>query len=204
LRLSAVARCRATWSLLNDISRRAVEVAEQSADGGVSRDVLRGIRDEFRATDADQTVEMIRGVRYRPDFGGSAADEEADWAATVGMSQSENAATWSKLQTTGRDFTSMEFVEVLDAELSARRQLHQDVLGPFPFRPVTVDPSWLTSTVVALDRQMYESRDFGAMPILADALQDAGCENEDLLNHCRSESVHVRGCWVLDLVLGKD
>ena len=51
---------------------------------------------------------------------------------------------------------------------------------------------------------MYESRDFGAMPILADALQDAGCDNDDMLNHCRDEQqAHVRGCWVVDLVLGK-
>jgi hypothetical protein len=73
-----------------------------------------------------------------------------------------------------------------------------------PFRPVAFDPNWRTSTAVALARGMYESRDFGAMPILADALQDAGCENADILNHCRdAKHVHVRGCWVVDLVLGK-
>ena len=59
-------------------------------------------------------------------------------------------------------------------------------------------------TAVALARQMYESRDFSAMPILADALQDAGCDNEDILSHCRSDGPHVRGCWVVDLVLGKE
>ena len=73
------------------------------------------------------------------------------------------------------------------------------------FRPVTADPSWRTPTVVALASQMYESRDFGAMPILADAFQDAGCDNTDILDHCRDEKqVHVRGCWVVDLVLGKE
>ncbi|MBP3958607.1 hypothetical protein J8F10_25440 [Gemmata sp. G18] len=51
---------------------------------------------------------------------------------------------------------------------------------------------------------MYESRDFSAMPILADALQDAGCDNADILSHCRDTSLtHVRGCWVVDLALGK-
>ncbi|MDY3556283.1 hypothetical protein R5W24_005446 [Gemmata sp. JC717] len=51
---------------------------------------------------------------------------------------------------------------------------------------------------------MYESRDFSAMPILADALQDAGCEDGAVLDHCRDpHGVHVRGCWVVDLVLGK-
>ncbi|AMV24453.1 hypothetical protein VT84_08650 [Gemmata sp. SH-PL17] len=64
-------------------------------------------------------------------------------------------------------------------------------------------PSWQTSTAVALASQMYESRDFGAMPILADALQDAGCDNADVLVHCRGSGPHVRGCWVVDLLLGK-
>ena len=59
------------------------------------------------------------------------------------------------------------------------------------FRPVTFAPEWRTDTAVALARQMYESRDFSAMPILADALQDAGCDNDDVLNHCRGEGPHV-------------
>jgi len=54
-----------------------------------------------------------------------------------------------------------------------------------PFSPITCDPAWCTFTVIALVRQMYESRDFSTMPVLADALQDAGCDNDDVLNHCR-------------------
>jgi hypothetical protein len=50
---------------------------------------------------------------------------------------------------------------------------------------------------------MYDSRDFAAMPILADALQDAGCDHADILAHCRGDGPHVRGCWVVDLALGK-
>ena len=74
---------------------------------------------------------------------------------------------------------------------------------PFPFRPVALDPAWLTSTVVALAQGIYGERAFDRMPILADALQDAGCENADVLDHCRDpQQVHVRGCWVVDLVLG--
>lgn len=67
----------------------------------------------------------------------------------------------------------------------------------------TYPSSWRTSTVVELARQTYESRDFAPMPILGDALQDAGCDNEDILAHCRGAGPHVRGCWVADLVLGK-
>ncbi|MCE9566408.1 MAG: hypothetical protein K8U57_30660 [Planctomycetes bacterium] len=74
-----------------------------------------------------------------------------------------------------------------------------------PFRPVVFSPEWQTSTAVAIAQGMYESRDFSAMPILADALQDAGCDNDDILTHCRNaNATHVRGCWVVDLVLGKE
>jgi hypothetical protein len=73
-----------------------------------------------------------------------------------------------------------------------------------PYRPVAFAPEWRTDTAVSLARAMYESRDFGAMPILADALQDASCESDDVLSHCRdANATHVRGCWVVDRVLGK-
>ncbi len=81
--------------------------------------------------------------------------------------------------------------------------LLRDIFGN-PFRPVAFDPAWRSDTAVSLAKHIYESRDFSAMPILADALQDAGCDNADILKHCRDETqVHVRGCWVVDLVLGK-
>ena len=73
-----------------------------------------------------------------------------------------------------------------------------------PFRPVTFDPVWRTLDVVALARGIYDDRAFDRMPILADALQDAGCDNDDILTHCRDTGTpHARGCWVVDLVLGK-
>jgi len=79
----------------------------------------------------------------------------------------------------------------------------RDIFGN-PFRPASLAPAWRTDTVVLLAEQMYESRDFSALPILADALQDAGCDNTDVLDHCRGAGPHVRGCWVVDLVLGKE
>jgi hypothetical protein len=79
----------------------------------------------------------------------------------------------------------------------------RDVVGN-PFCPVAFAPEWRTDTALSLAKQMYKSRDFSAMPILADALQDAGCDSDDILSHCRGEGAHVRGCWVVDLVLGKE
>jgi hypothetical protein len=72
-----------------------------------------------------------------------------------------------------------------------------------PFRPVAVDPAWLTSTVVRLAEGIHADRAFDRLPILADALQDAGCEDADILAHLRGDGPHVRGCWAVDLVLGK-
>jgi hypothetical protein len=81
-------------------------------------------------------------------------------------------------------------------------QLLHDIFGN-PFHPTTFLPVWRSSTVVALAQQMYESRDFSAMPILADALEEANCTDETILAHCRGAGPHVRGCWVTDACLGK-
>jgi hypothetical protein len=79
----------------------------------------------------------------------------------------------------------------------------RDVFGN-PFRPASFSPEWRTDTAVSLARQMYDAREFSIMPILADALQDAGCDDEQVLAHCRDTSLtHVGGCWVCDLVLGR-
>jgi hypothetical protein len=93
------------------------------------------------------------------------------------------------------------------AELAPLRRfgagLIRDIYGN-PFRPVSFSSTWRTDTAVSLARAMYGARDFSAMPILADALQDAGCDSDDVLTHCRDpKQAHLRGCWVVDLVLGK-
>ncbi|HEY1187738.1 MAG TPA: hypothetical protein VGE74_08780 [Gemmata sp.] len=88
-------------------------------------------------------------------------------------------------------------------ECEAQCELLRDIFGN-PFRATDFLSQWRADTAVALARGTYESRDFGAMPILADALQDAGCDSADILDHCRGHGSHVRGCWVVDLVLGKE
>jgi hypothetical protein len=80
------------------------------------------------------------------------------------------------------------------------KALH-DIFGN-PFSPIHLNPSWLTSTVHCLVSGIYSEKAFDRMPILADALQDAGCDNAEVLNHCRQPGEHVRGCWVVDLLMG--
>ena len=86
---------------------------------------------------------------------------------------------------------------------SAALALFYDIFGN-PFRPVVADPGWLTPTVRAIASALYSDRAFDRLPILADALEEAGCTDADILLHCRRPGEHVRGCWVVDLVLGKD
>lgn len=65
------------------------------------------------------------------------------------------------------------------------------------------DPAWQTEAVVGMAAKAYDERAFGIMPILADALEEAGCDNLPMLSHCREATIHTRGCWVLDHILGK-
>jgi hypothetical protein len=90
--------------------------------------------------------------------------------------------------------------------------LLRDIFGN-PSHPVSVDPAWLTwkdGTIPKMAQVIYEDRDLPSghldnarLAVLADALEDAGCTDADILGHCRQAGVHVRGCWVVDLILGK-
>ena len=88
------------------------------------------------------------------------------------------------------------------SEKKEQADLLREIAGN-PFRPHSVDPRWLTSTAVALAQTIYDQRAFDRLPILADALEEAGCDGPELLAHCRGDGPHVRGCWAVDLVLGK-
>ncbi len=81
-------------------------------------------------------------------------------------------------------------------------ELIRDLFGN-PFRPVTIDPAWLTRNVIAIAEGIYEDWAFDGMPILADILEESGCDDAAILEHCRSPAEHVRGCWVIDAILGK-
>lgn len=93
----------------------------------------------------------------------------------------------------------------IQPEQRAQCNILRDIFGN-PFRPVTLDAAWLAwnnGTVVKLAQAIYDERAFDHLPILADALEDAGCHHEDILTHCRGTGPHVRGCWVVDLLLEK-
>jgi hypothetical protein len=72
-----------------------------------------------------------------------------------------------------------------------------------PFQPPVADPSWLSPRVIAIATRIYTNRAFDQLPVLADALEKAGCADSGILGHCRFAGPHARGCWVIDLLLGK-
>jgi hypothetical protein len=91
-----------------------------------------------------------------------------------------------------------------ECEHAALATLLRDIIGPLPFRRVAIETSCLTPTVLAIAHGIYDDRVFDCLPVLADALEEAGCDHADLLSHLRGLGPHVQGCWVLDLLLGKE
>ena len=175
-RMFGVACCRRFWGNLTDEDFwQCVRLAERFADGGSTEREVSDVMDQLIETGGERWL--------------------SDWAAAmIGILDpvvhptvpADSACQFAK-RPLGRDEAA----------------LVRDIFGN-PFRPAALDPAWRTETVVALARGIYEERAFDRMPILADALQDAGCTSEDVLGLCRdAKQVHVRGCWVVDLVLGK-
>lgn len=178
LRLFACGCGRSVWPLLNHPQhRKVVEVVEQLADGQVSTDAL---------ASAGGTIDGTLGSGAA--LVDTIADPQAFQAAFLITTMSMPVAD---LASGGKSW---------DHILS---DLLRDIFGN-PFRVVSTDPTWLTSTVVSLATAIYDERAFDRMPILADALDHAGCDSTDLLHHLRQPSDHVRGCWALDLVVGKE
>jgi hypothetical protein len=187
-RLFAVAVCRVLLQWINyPAVHAALEAVEIFAETGKSKAALR------RARQAVQTLRM--------DIARGQLDGATDLALfVVQMAASENAVSG----TIGQAIEVLARAEHISVEAARRRfyPTYQEIAGPAP--PVAFSPEWRTSTAVQLARTMYDAREFSGMPILADALQDAGCDSDELLAHCRDpQAVHVRGCWVVDLVLGK-
>jgi hypothetical protein len=188
VRLFACACCRRIWKHLALPMRRAVDAAEGFADGVIGAPELQHRR--------------MRAVNSAHFSDGNVA---ACWAANARRKLNEQAPFEVVKDVAGRAArtqSSARWKRARDTELRSQAELLRCLIGN-PFRPVAFSPSWRTSTAVALAQQMYDSREFSALPILADALQDAGCDDEDVLQHCRGPGAHARGCWVVDGVLGK-
>jgi hypothetical protein len=195
LRLFACASARRVWKLLDDDqSKLAVEVGERFADGLAS---AADLALAFRTADATwASMSDYAGSRraMRRSEKGRAAAKKAAWLA-------RNAAN-PDLSRRQLGYYSGRTARTNFAHASVLR----DLFGPLPFRAVEVAPAWLAwnaGAVPGLAETIDEDGTFDLMPVLGDALEDAGCEDAAILDHLRGEGGHVRGCWALDLILGR-
>jgi hypothetical protein len=209
-RLYLLACARKQWDRLPGVCRALVTLAEVFADAPREQSRLRGqvapVAERLMQSDGEPedlheaVVELAFCQHISPDLAAAwaAASEPPDESFDLKPGSDE----WRGLAA----LVYLPFERNTPAYRWVPAQVHsvellREVYGN-PYRRIDLKPEWLTDTAVVLARQMYEARDFGAMPILADALQDAGCDNDDILTHCRdSKPVHVRGCWVVDQVL---
>jgi hypothetical protein len=183
LRLFACGCCRLVWGSLNDQwGRQTVEAAEHYADGAATAEELASAHEAAL-------------VSWNCPAEASACDASATTFTTQAAMSASHHAGWAG----GKDVSRA-------ANLARHADLLRCIVGtsfrPPPSLPRTV-LNWNDGTVRRIAEHIYEERAFDRLLILADALLDAGCEDEDLIAHCRSEGPHVRGCWAIDAILGK-
>ena len=187
--VACFARC-SQW-LVDERSRRAIAVVEQIADGLLRFTAIMEEEPPARAAIAE--------IAAREDFGPIHA---------VAVAASEVLSFDGARAAINTSYRIGEVQELLGGSSSEEwlRQacILRDLFGPVPFREVPRPQEWLTPTVLSLAQAIYADRAFNHLPILADALEDAGCTDRDVLDHCRGSGPHVRGCWAVDLVLGKE
>lgn len=186
-RLFACACCRQAGDLIVDgRCWEAIEVAERYADDLADADDI---------VWAFQVAHEIAGEQRKAQGDGAALAADLASAACEESSEMAYYAWLYLLDLTPKDMQAVR--------RAWGKRIVLCIWGLLPFHLVTIDPGWLTPTVMRLVEAIYEDRAFDRMPGLADALEESGCTNPDILNHCRQPGEHVRGCWVVDALLGK-
>jgi len=189
-RLLACACYRRIWHLLTDAgSRRAVEAAEEYADRPPGDAYLRdaGLGGVYAPDEPLSTV-----VRYVQFAGPNTALDHALDSLYRAAEMVDTAAPRPRKAD-------------IATERRAQAELVREIF-PYPFRPITTDSGWCAwqgGRVTQVADAIYDSRAYGDLPVLADALEEAGCTSIPLLDHLRSGGDHYRGCWALDVVVGK-
>ena len=209
LMLFSIACLRRIWHLLtDDRSRRLIDVTDQFIAGQASEEDACRAYDRFlEAYDTDQLRDSAGGNTH--DAVEAAAHRGALAAAEVAANVSDAigyVAANAILPITPTEarpaahFNS--WTSAQQAERSIQAELLREIIGN-PFRSVHIKPCWLTPEVLGMAQAISEERSFQRMPELAELLQAAGCDDQNLLAHCRKPSTHVPGCWVIDLLLGE-
>ncbi len=198
VRLFAVACCRLFWRLSPpEHSGAAALVSERYADGLATKGELKAARKRARSCEAA----AARLDAYQAATGAASAAASAVWWLTNGYQGPDPIVAAYTAHTRAGN-------RLVDEQSREQAALLRDIFGPLPFRPVTLPPSvrtWNDGCVVQLATSIYEDRDFSSerMGVLGDALEEAGVSEAEVLAHLRSPGPHCRGCWAVDLVLGK-
>jgi hypothetical protein len=201
LRLFAVACCqRPYYHVADERHRKAVQLAERMVDEDVDEEewrvVHQAVFDMWKAAAAASFAAQQEGSRGTPEVESLVDTAMATAAGWVILEDAWEAA----YQVTGVEWDEKRADEP-DHQLTLLRDIFDN-----PFRPMAVSPAvlaWNEASVRRIAQAIYDERAFDRLPILADALEDAGCNDEELIRHCRSAGPHVRGCWAVDLLLGK-
>jgi hypothetical protein len=211
-RLFAVACCRRILHLMpTDEARECVLAAEQYADGLIDEDQLSEAA-EASVRSFEQYWRRHRGssARTHPPIFRSAMNavgrvHRQEGARAAVADAAADARARARMFEAGAEITAETYPPLREDENARQADLLRDIVGN-PFRPAAVEPSWLAWNDRCVERMahgVYEERAFDRLPILHDALLDAGCDDEAILAHCRAPQGHVRGCWVIDLLLAK-
>jgi hypothetical protein len=200
-RLLACACCRLVWDyLVDERSRRVIELTEDYLENRVDEHTFRVGSNAAR----DACAQLEFDVDDRKYVGTNV--DKLHVAIAFAAWDASNADNFVYANSVVLTVEEVLGVKVKGHEGLVLANLLRDIFGN-PFRPVSINLEWLTwndGTVRRVAQSIYEEKTFNQMPILADALEDAGCDNEDILNHCRSGGEHVRACWVVDALLGKN
>jgi hypothetical protein len=184
LRLFAAACCRRGRSLLRSrTALAALEALEAYADGLITRTVME-----------EQRTAWYGRFDYPFPIGGT-------WNSALAKATITHTKVWAAEAAEQAARASNK----PDKEQALQARLLRDLIGN-PFRPLAVEPSWLAwndGTAVKMAQRIYNEHAFEHLPVLADALEEAGCHDADILAHCRQPGQHVRGCWVVDLLTGR-
>ena len=192
--LFAVACYRQCWDHLDDPTRRVLGVAESYAEGRITLAELRAANAGHFVGDVGEATISIKGIIIAADHAGW--DVAFDKAAETYPNSENNPDAPVNAEARAAK------IENYRAEQTVQCCLIRDIFGN-PFHPTPVDPAWSLPRNKGLAEAIYDEENFEGLTILADALEDAGCNDAEILDHCRGHGPHVRGCWVVDLVLGK-
>jgi hypothetical protein len=202
LRLFACACVRRYWSYLRyRAPREAVEVAERYAEGEASDRELEQARE--RAELSAQTAPEFEQPTYVAALA-TVAEEALEAARQARESIRRQAVLAAAFEVIPGEDETRANLEASRRECRAQCELLREVFGN-PFRRVRFDPAWLSCSSGAggaILQAVWQEQRFEDLPYLADALTDAGCDEEALLRHLREPAGHVRGCWAIDLLMG--